>query len=238
MSPNPLAGVTPASPPDLSKFRPGFLLLHAPVGHQVVENLTWGGGHTRQGREGRGERQPCPLPACCPAPPPPLTPAGVLHDEVKRLLRLDHLKELHCKRGKAGLEGGGAGWGPPQGWGTAPGTPPRGGERGAQESQHAAGGLTYVGVVQDFHYSHFPEELRGGGQGVFLGGGGGEMLPRPMCPPKRGCPPSDTHTPPPHLLQAGGVELRLVNDFHGDLGRGKRVSGGRDCPHDVMAFVR
>lgn len=65
--------------PDLSKLRSGLLLLHAPVGHQVVENLAWkvGGG---ENIEGRGEQQPCPLPACCPpssacCPPSPLPAA-------------------------------------------------------------------------------------------------------------------------------------------------------------------
>lgn len=33
-------GMSHQRPPDLSKLRPGLLLLHAPVGHQVVENLT------------------------------------------------------------------------------------------------------------------------------------------------------------------------------------------------------
>lgn len=41
----------------------------------------------------------------------------------------------------------------------------------------------------------------------------------PICHPKSSChSPGDT----PHLLQAGGVELRLVNDFHGHLQGGQR----------------
>lgn len=69
--------------------------------------------------------------------------------------------------------------------------------------------------------------------------GGSVRCHRPPCVPhKSSCytprPPPPRGTPTrPHLLQAGGVELRLVNDFHGNLDGGARRGGSGNVPRTV-----
>lgn len=157
-------------------------------------------GGTRQQKAGVRGSPARSLPAVTP-PCLLLTPTGILHDEVKRLLRLDHLKKLHCKGGKAGLEGGRPGWGPPPGIPPGVGDPPKGRDGG-----HGSPSMQLEGSLGGAHlcwgdsgpslFALPGRAVRNKGVSGFWGGGN-EMPQFPMCPPINCCPPPRDPNPPP-----------------------------------------